>query len=181
KGTGIFFSRWGKDGLRRDIEISGNVIHRNGHGAPDQGRAYYWITGGIYVSSGKVEDVVIRGNIVSDNNGFQVGCSDLACPEGRTGPKSPFSLRVDVRDNLLHEPVRHSYPIVNGWPQSDTYDVPGRDTISVPPPFRDPAVADFSLLDSAPARLRRFGAYAGGASFDPWWQRMRAPTASPAR
>ena len=44
-GTGLLFSRWGVNNLRRNIQIENNVFYHNGYGAPANAQTYYWITG----------------------------------------------------------------------------------------------------------------------------------------
>ena len=43
-GSGLFFSRWGADTPRRNIEIYNNVFYHNGFGPPAAGQvlAYGW-------------------------------------------------------------------------------------------------------------------------------------------
>ena len=77
KGSGLYFSRFGVDGERRDIQIANNTFYHNGYGPPADGQSYYWMPGGLYLYSNKVHDISIRNNIFSDNCGFQIGFSEL--------------------------------------------------------------------------------------------------------
>jgi hypothetical protein len=145
KGTAILFSRWGVDGPRSRIRIERNTIDGNGYGETDMGRAYYWITGGIYFYSGSVSDVVVRRNVVSRNNGFQIGYSARFADGPGKLAEALREKRVDIRDNLLNQTERVSYPISNGWPAEQTYAMEGRDALVAVPRFADPDRFDYRL------------------------------------
>jgi hypothetical protein len=76
QGSGVLFGLWGKNGPRREISIHHNTIERNGHGEPNAGHEYFWITGGVFMLSASIEALDVRANRIVDNRGFQIGVSD---------------------------------------------------------------------------------------------------------
>ena len=63
-GDGITIG-WYSKALVKDISIISNTVYKNGGGVG-------WITGGIQIDSNNIQNVVVRNNIVSQNNGFQI-------------------------------------------------------------------------------------------------------------
>src|SRR4030042_1789797 len=48
RATGLFFSRWGDDLIREDVQVYNNTFYRNGYGGSANGNPDYWLTGGLY-------------------------------------------------------------------------------------------------------------------------------------
>lgn len=84
-GTGIFFSRWGNDGLRRNARIYNHTVYRNGNGQPKPGEQYFWLTGGLYISFHQYE---------------VQGCGGVKLPH-----TPPTSMRIAICSRS------HNYPI----------------------------------------------------------------------
>ena len=70
-GSGLYFSRWGADNLRRRIQIHDNIFYHNGYGIPKINQTYYWMTGGLYLYSTNERDIYIKNNVFRENCGFQ--------------------------------------------------------------------------------------------------------------
>ena len=83
-GSGLYFSRWGVNNPRRNIQITSNVFYHNGYGPTKDGQTYHWQTGGLYLYSANLHDVSISKNIFSENRGFQIGYSELYLKDGRS-------------------------------------------------------------------------------------------------
>lgn len=118
-GTGILFGRWGTDGPRTRIEIVHNTIRHNGHGPPADGEAFFWITGGIFLYSANVEHLQVRGNLVVDNRGFQIGAGD-AWLAAQTSLAAAFAARDIVFAQNVVRGDRADPPVRVGWPDNFT-------------------------------------------------------------
>jgi len=110
QGSGVLFGVWGGDGPRREIAIHHNTIERNGHGLPNLGHAYFWITGGVFMLSANVEALDVRANRIVDNRGFQVGVSDRWLARGADLGAVFATAKVtfaenEVRGELAHTPI----------------------------------------------------------------------------
>lgn len=128
-GTGILFGRWGEDGPRRRMVVERNHVLHNGHGRPKRGESYFWLTGGIFLYSSNLHDVWIRGNVLTDNRGFQIGASQRWLDDGATFERALRQRSVTVKDNERRPPDDpDGAPIHVGWPPDDytwAYPVPG--------------------------------------------------------
>ena len=102
EGSGLYFSRWGADNLRRNIKILNNIFYRNGYGPPAPGQQYHWQTGGIYLYSDHLSDVVIENNILSENRGFQIGYSELYLTAHKSWRQAARNHQIRLADNLFH-------------------------------------------------------------------------------
>ena len=152
-GSGVYFSRWGVENIRRNIQIYHNVFYHNGYGAPAPGQQYFWHTGGIYLYSTKVDDVSIRDNILSDNRGFQIGYSELFLKNGQSWKTAARYHNILIRHNLVFGD-NPSAPIESGGDPGDhvkIYATVGDQEVIGDPLFKDPASQDFTLLRSSPA------------------------------
>ena len=129
-GTGLYFSRWG-DGPRRRIAIEHNEIRHNGHGPPEEGERYYWITGGIYLYSGNLEDVVIRDNVLVDNRGFQIGVGRPL--RGELEPAAALAQRrITVEHNVVDVGADDPAPVrVGSTPEDRDEVIPIRGTDAI--------------------------------------------------
>ena len=95
-GSGLYFSRWGVDHSRRNIrDFKQCLLSQWLWPTKVRGRSYYWLTGGLYLYSINVRDILISNNIFSANRGFQIGYSDLFV----SGRKS---WRTVARDKKIH-------------------------------------------------------------------------------
>jgi hypothetical protein len=109
-GSGILFGRWGGDGPRRDLSIHHNTVERNGNGLPKLGRAYYWITGGMFLLSANVQRMDVRANRFVDNRGFQIGFGDAwlaTTPDIGAAFATAALVFADnfARGDIAHEPI----------------------------------------------------------------------------
>jgi parallel beta-helix repeat protein len=178
-GTGIFFSRWGNDGPRESIKIYNNTVHHNGIGKPKQGEKFYWLTGGLYLFSENLRDVVIERNIFSENTGFQIGYSDRYLKQlsdrnanphpkpGNINPKLTFKpsikpniapifnqKKIQIDRNLILGDNDTQNPIYAGWAPDNfahIYATDGSSVMRKNPQFVDPTQGNFYLKSNSPA------------------------------
>jgi hypothetical protein len=152
KGSGVYFSRWGVENIRRNIKISKNIFYHNGYGTPSAGQTYYWNTGGIYLYSANIYNVLISKNIFSENNGFQIGYSELFQKNTLSWKTAAAKHKILIDHNLLFGDNRSS-PIESGGDPFDRvkiYATNGDWPTIGDPLFKDPASNNFTLLDSSP-------------------------------
>lgn len=183
-GTGIFFSRWGHDGLREKIRIYNNTVYHNGHGQPNPGEDFYWITGGLYLFSENLNDLDIRNNIFSQNAGFKIGYSQGYL---RTNSNIEQVLRqknIDITHNLVFGTNSVDRPIYAGWSPNNyvnIYATNGTSALVHDPQFVSPESGNFSLLHSSIIDPTRFtsstnrtqttvGAFPPSEVPNLWWQ-----------
>jgi hypothetical protein len=174
-GSGLFFSRWGVDNLRRRIRISCNVFYHNGYGRPTEGQEYYWLTGGIYLYSTNVKDITVVGNIFSANRGFQIGYSELYFDEVRLWRTVAHKKNIQIIDNLIEGPNDPNKAIEGGGNPIDQvkiYAVNGKAPILGDPLFQDLDAEDFALQRDSPlSTVRRTrGCFAFWHALKPWWK-----------
>jgi hypothetical protein len=178
KGTGIYVSRWGKDGPRRRIQIYNNTIHHNGYGKPNPGENYYYITGGMYLYSANLSDLEVHNNVFSDNQGFQIGYSEHYLHNDPDVTTALARRMIKIEANLLFDPHPPRYPIHIGWPGhfANAYATYGDHPLEVEPRFMDIEAGDFRLSnDESDARLAEMGAYPRGAKVEFWWKENFPP------
>jgi hypothetical protein len=174
-GSGLFFSRWGVNNLRRNIQIAGNIFFHNGYGPPKDGQMYYWLTGGLYLYSTSVRAVSVRNNIFSDNRGFQIGYSDLFVKDPRSWPTVARAKQIQIAANLIDGRNTIHSPIESGGDPADRvkiYAVNGNRPIFHSPLFKDAANQDFTPRRGSPRVIVHVatGAYAPGSPSKAWWK-----------
>lgn len=150
-GTGLYFSRWG-DGPRRRIEVDHNTLHHNGHGPPAEGQRYHWITGGIHLFSGNVEDLRIHHNVLSDNRGFQIGVGRYLL-EGELEVEEALARhRITLEHNVVDRGADDPVPVEVGESIEADSVVPivGAHAITATPRFVDAAAGDLRLRPGSP-------------------------------
>ena len=175
-GSGLYFSRWGVENMRRYIVIENNVFYRNGYGKPKRDQTYFWQPGGIYLYSPRISDVSISRNILSDNSGFQIGYSELFLQNRRSWRAAANARNILIDRNLIYGRNSISSPIESGGAEFDRvkiYAVNGDRAIHADPLFRDAARQDFTPRHASPAKMGSTfaGAYAPGSPSDLWWLR----------
>jgi hypothetical protein len=177
-GSGLYFSRWSANNARRDITVVNNVFHHNGYGKPAAGQDYYWQVGGIYFYSNNVYNVMISGNVLSDNRGFQIGYSELFLTHDRTWRNAVRAQRIYITDNLFDR-VDSPAQIRSGGDPVDQviiHAVTGVQARFCDPDYRDAASGDFSMRVDASARRRpRRGCYGASERGLLWWRRDFPP------
>ena len=179
-GSGLYFSRWGVDNSRRNIQIFNNTFYHNGYGRPSAGQTYYWLTGGVYLYSTNVRDVSIENNIFSDNRGFQIGYSDLFLKDYQSWETIARDKNIQVNGNLIDGRNTIGSPIESGGDPADRvniYAVNGGQAIFGNPLFKDPADQNFTLRRGSPAATGHVaaGAYASVSPSKLWWKRDFPP------
>jgi parallel beta-helix repeat protein len=178
-GSGLYLSRWGVDHERRNIRIHNNIFFHNGYGPPADGQTYYWMTGGLYLYSTNLRDIVVRNNIFSDNRGFQIGYSGLYLDDYPSWTVAASAKNIRITGNMIDGQNNVAAPIESGGDLHDQvkiYAVNGRRAIFGNPMFEDPANADFTLRAGAPASASHImdSTLTVGAA-DLWWQRGFPP------
>jgi len=146
RATGLFMSRWGKDLTREDVHITNNTFYRNGYGGSEQPDPDYWLTGGLYLFTTQLEDVVIRNNILSLNSPFEIGKSQ---DYGEGGLEERNIL---IEYNLVHDVNTVPDPFYMWvWTKDSVYSITGDPVIETEPLFVDAAGGDFRLQAGSPA------------------------------
>lgn len=167
RASGIFISRWGKDRLKKNIQIYNNTIVLNGYGVVDKPQPY-WLTGGIYLYSTQVEDLVIENNILSENKYFQIGFS-------RDFQENDFTLKnIKIDNNLIFQSQVVTYPVyLEEWTKDYVYSTKGNNFIEANPNFQDPFSANSYLQPNSPAITEGNPPYLGAFPPEPektfWW------------
>jgi Right handed beta helix region len=183
-GSGLLFSRWSANNPRFNIEIANNVFYHNGYGTPKADQTYYWITGGLYLYTTNIHDIIIKNNIFSDNRGFQIGYSQLFLDDFSSWEAAAQAKNIQITGNLIDGRNTIDSPIESGGNPIDRvkiYAVSGSRPIFANPMFKDPANQDFSLRRDSLAMTRgvTVGAYAPGVPFKFWWKRGFPPDLAP--
>jgi hypothetical protein len=188
-GTGIFFSRWGRDGIRRQIKIHHNTVHHNGYGTPNPGERFYWLTGGLYLYSDRLQQIDIRHNIFSENTGFQIGYSDRYLRRSSNIAEVLQQKHISIEHNLISGVNTPEHPIYAGWAPDDyahIYATPGTAVVAADPRYVAPETGNFYLQPDSPALGRSSPSYSretpeilgafpvetgeAGAGAPLWWQ-----------
>jgi hypothetical protein len=165
-GSGLYFSCWGIDGERKGVVVERNTFFHNGYGIPKDGQVYFWMTGGIYLYSTHVRDILIKDNIFSRNRGFQIGYSARFLRGSGGWQEVAAEKAIQVRGNLVDGPAAE-LPIRSGGDppdQVDIFPVDGDEALLADPGFRNPADGDFNLSQHSPADGKGFAAGARQ-----WW------------
>jgi parallel beta-helix repeat protein len=177
-GSGLFFSRWGVDGMRRNIKIHNNVFYHNGYGPPRTGQTYYWLTGGIYLYSNNVRDITIRKNIFSENYGFQIGYSELFLNASQSWEAVEREKNIQIAGNLIDGPNAVDSPIESGGYPGDRvkiYAVNGLRAILNNPIFKDRANQDFIQRRDSSVAGHILAEASAPESSPLWWKRGFPP------
>ena len=167
RATGILLARWGKDNLRKNIEISHNTIHHNGYGDGNSEQPY-WLVGGLYFYSTNVKDVKVFNNILSDNSYFQIGYSGDYQPQGLEAKN------IQIKSNLIFDPHQVNYPVyLEEWAKDYVYQTKGIEFIQTQPAFKDALIGNFYLNSEQILNLNPpqypWGAFAPNQTETYWW------------
>lgn len=146
RATGIFFSRWGADNPRENVEVYNNTFYRNGWGPNFSGDPQYWLSGGCYLYSTNIKDVEIRNNIFAMNFPFEIGHTSLLKGDWM----ETKNIKMDY--NLIQDINTISYPIyLAAWSKDSVYSIAGGHAIQKDPLFVNPENGDFRLVPDSPA------------------------------
>ncbi len=147
RASGIFFSRWGADNPREDVEIYNNTFYRNGWGPGFAGDLNYWLpAGGCYFYSTNLHDVIIRNNIFARNFPFEIGHTRLL------DKKRMQNQNIEIDYNLIDDVNTFEYPIyLETWLKDSVYSIVGENAILKAPQFVNPDEGDFRLKPDSPA------------------------------
>lgn len=172
-GSGLYFSRWGRNGEREGIKIYNNTFYHNGCAEPAKGQNYFWMTGGLYLYSTRLQDISISDNAFSENCGFQIGYSEVYLKNGQSWAAVAKTKNIKIAGNIIDGPNDVSVPIRSGGADVDQvqiYAVVGKNALRFRPEFKDPANEDFAISKGgAPEK----GAYI--ATSTRWWARAFPP------
>lgn len=149
-GTGLLFSRWGRDGPRWKVRIHNNIVYHNGFGAPRTGQRYYWITGGLYLYSNHLHNILIKNNVVSHNRGFQIGYSALYLKGAKDWPAAAVRKAIRVIGNSISGDSALGAPIeAGGYPPDHIkiYATNGESPVYHLPQLRDSKQRDSKQYD----------------------------------
>ncbi|WP_013324535.1 right-handed parallel beta-helix repeat-containing protein [Gloeothece verrucosa] len=145
RGTGIFFSRWGKDNLRKNIFIYNNTVYHNGYGRGNC-QEPYWLTGGLYLYTTNLENIVIQNNIFSENKYFQIGYS------GNYKPEDFERKNLKIEYNLIHNSEPVTYPVyLKEWAKDYVFATQGKNALEADPLFVNARIGNLYLKSSSPA------------------------------
>lgn len=146
RATGIFFSRWGADNQRENVEVYNNTFYRNGWGPGFSGDPQYWLTGGCYLYSVNLKDVIIRNNIFSKNSPFEIGRTSLL---KETMMKTQ---NIEIDYNLVQDINSTQFPVyLEVWLKDSVYSIKGNHNIYADPLFENPENGDFRLKKNSPS------------------------------
>lgn len=185
RATGIFFSRWGADNPRKDVEVYNNTFYQNGWGPAFEGNPQYWLTGGCYFYTTNIRDIIIRNNIFSRNFPFEIGHSGRF----KTGWMEDKNIVIDY--NLIHDVNVYNYPMyLETWLNDSVYSIKGTHAVLKEPLFVNPEEGDFRLQDNSPAidaghpgqkytqtngSRNDLGAFPAGTSAEAFWWKKDFP------
>ncbi len=173
RATGIFFSRWGADNLREEVDVYNNTFYRNGWGKNFSGDPQYWLSGGCYFYSTRLKDVRIQKNIFARNFPFEIGHTS------RFADNWSGSQHIDISRNLIQDINKGSFPLyLHTWLKDSVYTMTGTHAILADPLFMDPENGDFRLKDESPAKDAAghyLGAFPKGAAKENFWWKSNFP------
>lgn len=146
RATGIFFSRWGADNPREQVQVYNNTFYRNGWGRDFSGDPQYWLSGGCYLFSTNLKDVKIINNIFARNFPFEIGHT------ARYGENWATEKNIDISYNLIQDINTVAYPIyLHTWLKDSVYSMTGTHALRGDPLFMDVESGDFRLKENSPA------------------------------
>jgi hypothetical protein len=177
RATGIFFSRWGADNPRENVEVYNNTFYRNGLGRDFSGDPQYWLSGGCYLYSTNLRDLKIFNNIFALNSPFEIGHTSKFEKDWMT------KKNIEITNNLIFDVNTIEYPIyLENWAKDSVYSIKGTNPILADPMFVDPENHDFRLKGNSPAANGGnsdhpyLGALPPGTSMkDFWWLKNFPP------
>jgi hypothetical protein len=171
RASGTYFSRWGRDRPRERVVVEHNTFFHNGHGRDGKGDPSYWLSGGCYLHSTQLRDVVIRKNVFAANKPFEIGYSR---DYGEGGPGD----RVRIEDNLIHDVNTTTFPFhMATWAKDRVLSTTGVRAILAAPSFVDAAARDLRPGPASPAA--GLGALPSDAPARPWWKAGFPPEIEP--
>ncbi|MEO6288221.1 MAG: right-handed parallel beta-helix repeat-containing protein [Dyadobacter sp.] len=173
RGTGIFFSRWGADNLREEVDVYNNTFYRNGWGKNFSGDPQYWLSGGCYLYSTRLKDLRIRNNIFARNFPFEIGhTSKLVDGWGSLQ-------QIDISCNLIQDINKVDYPIyLHTWLKDSVFSMTGTHAILADPIFENPEDGDFRLKEKSPAKDNAgdyLGVFPKSSTKESFWWRGNFP------
>jgi Right handed beta helix region/Disaggregatase related len=158
RATGIFLARWGKDRLRRNLQIYNNTVYHNGYGT---GQPTHWLMGGLYLYTTNLENVTIENNIFSENKAFQIGYTQEYAPDD-------FSRKnILIRKNLIFGDNSPEVPVIMTEIEDEVYATNGDNPIFIDPLFADANLGDFRVESGADSL--DLGAIPTDAELTYWW------------
>jgi hypothetical protein len=170
RASGFYFSRWGKDNPRADVEVVSNTFWRNGWGTSAAGDPSYWLSGGLYLHSTNVRGVVVRDNLFAQDRPFEIGFSQ------DYGGGLAGKVRID--HNLVQDVNTTSFPFYMAtWAKDWVLSTTGTGAVLADPRLTDPAGQDFRPQPGSPAA--GFGALEPGSALDQWWKASFPPEIRP--
>ena len=146
RATGIFFSRWGADNPRENVEVYNNTFYHNGYGWSSNGDPNYWLFGGCYFFTTNLKNIMIRNNIFAANKQFEIGYSQAY----NQGDFSSKQITIDY--NCVYDINSVTYPFYMGtWTMDSVYVTTGSEAVLSDPLFRNVSGQDFRLQEGSPA------------------------------
>ncbi len=173
RATGIFFSRWGADNPRENVEVYNNTFYRNGLGHNFAGDPQYWLSGGCYLYSTNIKNVKIHHNIFALNFPFEIGHTSLMTSEQMKAKD------IIIDSNLIYDRNEFEYPIyLEQWAKDSVYSITGTNAILKNPEFENPDNGDFLLKKNSPAVLSNnsyIGAFSPETNAEKFWWKQNFP------
>ncbi|WP_439585744.1 right-handed parallel beta-helix repeat-containing protein [Dyadobacter bucti] len=173
RATGIFFSRWGADNLREEVDVYNNTFYRNGWGKNFSGDPQYWLSGGCYLYSTKLKNLRIQNNIFARNFPFEIGHTSKLVDRWGT------LQQIDISRNLIQDINKAVYPIyLHAWLKDSVYSTTGTHAILADPLFQNPEEGDFRLKETSPAKDgagNYLGAFPKGITREDFWWKENFP------
>jgi len=146
RATGIFFSRWGEDNFRENVQVYNNTFSHNGYGKNGLGDPNYWLTGGCYLFTTNLRDVHIINNIFDRNVPFEIGHTE------DYGENDFAEKNIVIAYNLINDINTVSNPFyMAAWTKDHVYSITGDHAINSDPLFVNTGSGDFRLTENSPA------------------------------
>jgi hypothetical protein len=146
RATGIFFSRWGKDNPRENVEVFNNTFYRNGWGPNFSGDPNYWLSGGCYLYSTNLLHLTLRNNVFAKDKPFEIGYTE------KYGDLRDSSQDIVIDYNLIQDVNTVQYPFYMGaWAKDWVHVTTGDSAVERDPLFVNPPAGDFRLQAGSPA------------------------------